>query len=119
LLREVICFIAAAVAVFRLSLLVVDDPGPFEALDRLRERLGIFWVYDFNAQREHIPGTGQWVSENALGETLSCFWCVSLLAGSLIALATRCEIDAPWLLVGLAHSGISILLRKRFKVERY
>jgi len=117
-MREILYCIAAALATFRLSLLVVDDPGPFDLLDCLRERLKIEWVYDYNSKGEPILGSGEWVAENALGETLSCFWCVSLWVGLIVAWCSRLAVSTPWLWSGLAYSGFAILLRKRFKVQR-
>ena len=117
-MNESLYFIIATLATFRLSLFIVDDPGPLDLLDWLRERLGIEWVYDYNSQGDPILGSGEWVAENALGETLSCFWCVSLWVGLVVAWCSRLAVTVPWFWSGLAYSGLAILLRKRFKVQR-
>ena len=107
-------FLVGSLATFRLSLLLVDDPGPWYVLDRLKERFGLHWVTDLSPNG---LGDSGWAADNAPVEVLSCFWCVSLAVGFLVAWLMRHRLPF-WPLTGLAFSSFAIWFRVRYRIKR-
>lgn len=82
-------FALAALATWRVTHLIAEEDGPFDAVVRLRERAG--------------PG--------ALGELMDCFYCLSVWVAAPASLAvTRRGRDVP--LLALALSGAACLLER-------
>ena len=73
-LVELIVF---GLATWRISSLLVDEPGPFRMFIRLRELVGI--THDADDNVEMIPG-------GLLPGILSCVWCCSMWVGILITI---------------------------------
>lgn len=72
-------------ATFRLSLLLVQEDGPYSIFAKLRQR---------------AKGT-------EVGKALQCVWCTSVWAGLVLVLANR---YAPWLTRALAGSAGAIVI---------
>lgn len=70
-------FLILSLAVYRLSMFMVYDDGPFDVFQRLRESIGILY-YD---NGEPIEG-----EYKGWAKLLSCLWCVSVWLGFLLAI---------------------------------
>lgn len=82
-------FVILALAMFRITRLIIADDGPWDVLARVRKRLGI-----------GEPGeVGFWDG------LLSCPWCVSIWLAPLAIWAVADWGSARWLLVPLAASA--------------
>jgi len=82
-------FLLASLATWRVTHLLAEEDGPWDAVVRVRSRLG----------------------EGQLGELMDCFYCLSLWTAAPATLAvTRSRRDAP--LVWLALSGTACLLER-------
>ena len=69
-------FTILALAVWRLSSLLVDENGPGGIFERFRHDVGV--------RQDEL--TGIWYGENHIAELLTCVWCTSIWI-SLIAAA--------------------------------
>ncbi len=61
-------FIAAALASWRVAVMLVFETGPFEVFARLRIKVGITHYDD---------GTVESAPDSGMGKLLSCVWCLS------------------------------------------
>lgn len=98
--------IVAALAVWRASVLLVDEEGPFRIPARLRARLGIVRYPD---KTMTVPGT-------FLAGVFSCIWCLSLWLGALATILLWPNDWRAWVMLPWALSGVSVLIevnRKR------
>lgn len=87
--------IVYALAVWRLTYMLVKEDGPEAIFAIFRAKAGV--RYDPN---------GQAYGENFLSEVLSCFWCCSVWAAAILLVAPR------WVNTVLAGSALAIGLRK-------
>ena len=78
-------------ACYRLSILLIDDDGPFDLLSRFRDRIGV--EYDEYGNR---------TATHEIAKLFNCVYCLSLWLGLALA---RLDI-----LEGLAISGATIVL---------
>lgn len=86
---EPLTFALSALAVYRLSRMISDEEGPFEAFTKLRG----------------LAPTTNWI-----GRGLECIMCVSVW----VALPAALYIDPTWTLplTWLALSGVTVVIRK-------
>lgn len=77
ILVNMINFIKLSLAVFRISLLLVTERGPFAIFERVREK---FEVFEFEMPNGEIAKN----SENELGKLFSCVWCMSIWVGVIV-----------------------------------
>ena len=82
-------FALAALAVWRLTHLLAQEDGPFDAIVLLRRALG----------------------QNALGHLMDCFYCLSLWIAAPAAFVV-CRTGPETVLVWLALSGTACLLNR-------
>ena len=71
-------FVVLSLAVFRLSMLLIYDNGPFDVFQRLRIRVGILYYDNGDMDEKEYKG---WAG------LLSCVWCASIWLGLLLALS--------------------------------
>ena len=82
-------FVAAILAVWRVSHLLANEDGPAEIIVRLRRRLGT----------------------RLAGQLMDCFYCLSVWVGAAAALfVTRDPVQ--WIVTSLALSGAACLLER-------
>lgn len=94
-----------ALAVWRVSSLLVNECGPGHVFARLRLRAGIQPVTDGCAPH-HWP-------ETFMAELLSCVWCVSVYVGLAAAVAYYlAPVVTVWLCLPLALSAGAILAER-------
>lgn len=93
---DLLTFIVAALACYRLTQLVIYDEGPFSLFDRVRAVL-------------HVHERNDW-----LGRGLTCPACVSFWLGLALALVTaRGAVDV--LLVWLAYSAVALVIARKVR----
>lgn len=80
-------WVLVALATWRLTHLLAEEDGPFDAVLRLR----------------------QWVGDGFIGRAMDCFHCLSLWLAAPLALFVSRE-PLAWLLAWLAASGAAGLL---------
>ena len=80
-------WVLVALATWRLTHLLAEEDGPFDAVLRLR----------------------QWVGDGFIGRAMDCFHCLSLWLAAPLALFVSRE-PLAWLLAWLAASGTAGLL---------
>lgn len=92
-------FIAAALATWRLTRMIVSERGPYDLLGRFR-----FWAgvrYDMYSQPK---GTTE------LSKMIVCPYCLSIWIGALIAIVTGSRKVWAVLTNGLAYSAVAVLI---------
>jgi hypothetical protein len=95
-------FLILALATWRITSLLVDEPGPKDILSKIRNKLGV----KFNEQNERY-------AINIIGEYLNCVWCMSYVVGGIVVLF---YLFAPWsiyLFSAFAFSAVSMLCDKQ------
>jgi hypothetical protein len=96
--------VVLALAVWRLSSLIVYERGPFDVFQKVRERVGI---------QHDDAGMVTATPETLLGGIFGCLWCLSVYVGLIAAL---CAYFWPsvtfWLALPLALSGGAILVER-------
>jgi hypothetical protein len=93
---DLITFIIYALAVYRLTQLVIYDEGPYSIFDRIRMTL-------------RIHERNDWI-----GRGLTCPACVSFWIGLLLAaLSARGVVNV--ILVGLAYSAVAYVLARKVR----
>lgn len=90
----------ASLAVWRASVLLVEDAGPWHLLARLRARAGIVQFPDGTAT---IPGT-------FIAGVLSCVRCCSIWLAIGATFVLGPDGWRAWLMIPLALSGASVLI---------
>lgn len=93
-----------ALATWRMTSLLVNEPGPFGIFKRLRELAGI--QHDENGEIYMIP-------DNLLSGILSCVWCCSVWVGGIFVLM---DVLIPWadyVFLWLAISALAILVSEK------
>lgn len=87
---DVAQFAIGCLATYRLTLLLVEDRGPFGVLERARQRVAAF--------------------HGELAQLLACTWCVSFWVG-LVAMLPVARTDVwAYLLAALGASGFTVLM---------
>jgi hypothetical protein len=84
-----VLFVLAVLATWRLTHFLVAEDGPFDAVVRIRARLG----------------------DSVFGRAMDCFYCSSLWIAAPLALATACT-PGQWSLTWLGLSGGACLLNR-------
>ncbi len=98
-------FLIAALAVWRLTSLLVNEDGPFGVLEKLRHFIGVRWD-----ERSELYGA------NIVARAFICPWCLSIWTGALGAI-----IIAPSLvwypIYVLALSAVAIIIEETVNGE--
>lgn len=95
----IIEFVIFGLATWRISSLLVDEPGPFRIFIRIREKVGI--THDLDDNVEMIP-------DGFLPGILSCVWCTSVYLGLFWTIMYLCVPFALYLALPFALSGMAI-----------
>lgn len=98
--QPLLSYILAALAVWRLAVLLVEDAGPWHVFERLRERAGIVTYEDGTAR---IPGT-------FVAGVLSCVRCASLWLAVPATVLVQPDSWQAWALTPLALSGAAVVI---------
>lgn len=102
-----VSLVVLALAVWRLSSLVVHERGPFDVFQRARARVG--FQHDADGHVTAAP-------ETLIGGILGCLWCASIYVG---AIATLCAFLWPdvafWLALPFALSAAAIGFERMVK----
>lgn len=86
-------------ATWRISSLLVNEAGPFDALVKMRHGLGV--RYD-----EYSEAHG----ENVVAEALTCVWCTSIWVALIVTIPYMLfPVVVPWLCLPLAVSAGAII----------
>ena len=88
---EILTFVVASFAVWRISKVITDEEGPFSFMVRIRDQFS----------------QGTW-----FGRGIRCLWCVSFWLGLVLGLYLKGLTDGG-LLYGLAISSAAIFLDER------
>lgn len=75
LVNDVLLIVIAALASYRLSMLIALEDGPFDVLFTIRQKLG--------AYRRHQDGS---VNPTHIGKLLSCPYCIGIWVALVLAL---------------------------------
>lgn len=87
--------ILVGLGAFRLSYMLSVEDGPQDIFKRLRSRLG-------------VPDEG-WVSDDLVPQLLTCVYCLSVYVVAFLGLLW---LVAPWAVMLIAASSITILVHK-------
>jgi len=93
--------IVLALATWRVSSLLVNEPGPFRIFIRLREWTGI--THDEDDEVEMIP-------DGFFSDLLSCVWCTSVWVGIFWTLMYLLDQRLVYLALPFALSAAAIIL---------
>ena len=99
-------FVIYALAVYRLTHLLVFEDGPFDVFDWLRAKAGVYVaIVTTNPPQE------QFTADTFLGRLLLCPLCLSVWVAGVAVIAmwlnlVVCDMIASW----LALAGVSVLL---------
>jgi hypothetical protein len=102
-------FILLALSTWRMSSMVRDESGPYDMFGKLRESIGLIEIYD-NGERELIS------NGTLLADIVSCFWCLSVWIGGIIAFLAVILGLISWqefLYYALASSATAILIEEK------
>lgn len=72
-------FFIIALAVARISILLVKEDGPFDVFLKIRERAGVIVMLNT------ADGSTITYGDNVFSQILSCVWCASIYVGFLFA----------------------------------
>ena len=97
-MREMVELAERLLATWRVSLLLVEEAGPYNVFGRLRKRAGV---------RADQPSDAAPREPGELGKMLSCVWCASVWVGLSLTIVQRV---CPWLVRCLAASAGAIAL---------
>ena len=97
-------FIVLALATWRISSLLVDEPGPFNMFIRLRELTGI--THDADGIPLVIP-------DGLFSDLFSCVWCMSIWIGLFLTILFLCVPNFLYLATPFALSAVAIKLHPR------
>ncbi len=102
-------FLVVAMAVARLSVMLVDEDGPYAILEKWRRFLGI--RYNQMSERYVEPASGL---RHELASLFLCSWCLSIWLGTL---ATLFLLLSPtivfWLSLPLALSFVAVVFKEK------
>ena len=93
-------FLIVALAVWRISSLLVNEEGPFGIFERFRYLIGV--RYDEQSER---------YGKNVFASLFVCVWCLSFWIGLFAALYQATTI-ADWAIRGLALSTVAIIIEE-------
>jgi hypothetical protein len=93
-------FLIVALAVWRVTSLLVNEDGPFDIFEKVRFFVGVRWD-------EHSEKYGK----NVLGEAFTCVWCLSVWTSAIGAVFIAPSL-AWYPCYVLALSSISILIEE-------
>lgn len=95
-----------ALATWRLSSLLADEPGPWDIFETIRDKLGIVYL-DGSL-------TGEREGKNELARTVLCTWCNSLYMSGLgwVALYALLGPVAIWIALPFALSAAAIYVER-------
>jgi hypothetical protein len=92
--------ILLALAVWRLTSLLVDEDGPLDIFVKFRHLIGV--RYDEYSNK---------YGKNVIANALLCHWCMSVWIGLLLAPLSKYSVNIPMLIVvALALSALSIII---------
>ena len=100
----IIDFIVLALATWRISSMLVDEPGPFRIFIRIRELTGI--THDMDDNVAIIP-------DGLFPELLSCVWCTSVWVAFGWTLAYLLWSQTFYVALPFALSAVAIKLHPR------
>ena len=89
-------YLILALATWRISSLLANEAGPYDAFERLRKRAGTYYDDYSNAQ-----------GKNELAKMLICTWCNSVWVGTL------------WLILYLAFNDYAVYLACPFAASTF
>lgn len=102
-------FLVVALAVARISLLLVDERGPYAVLERLRYLVGIRYDHTSERYSKHRSGF-----KHEVAELFLCVWCMSMWLGIAAATFTYLWPDvAFWLALPFAFSFFAVVFKER------
>ncbi len=93
-------FLIVALAVWRISSLLVNEEGPFGIFEKLRYLVGV--RYDEHSER---------IGTNVIAEVLTCVWCISIYLGALGAILLTNSV-LEWTLNALALSTVAVIIEE-------
>jgi hypothetical protein len=96
-------FLILALATWRVSSLLTQEPGPFHIFEKMRKQLGI--VHDDSGRPIMIPG-------KFLPELFSCVWCLSIYVGFWWFLMWSLWPPFLWVAIVFALSGAAVIFDK-------
>lgn len=95
-------FLVLALAVWRISSLLVNESGPYTILDLFRHQVGVRYT-----------DKGESYTTNELAELFSCIWCLSIWIGGLVTILYYFfPIWTYWLCLPFALSAIACVVSK-------
>lgn len=96
-------YLILALAVWRISSLLISEPGPWHIFERLRHAVGV---------RYH-PETYERIASNTLSEMFTCIWCMSVWIGILLTVAYYLLPQVTtWLMLPLALSTAALAVNR-------
>ena len=90
--KELVALAERLLATWRMSVLLVEEDGPYNVFRRLRK-----WARSLS-----VPG-----KESELSQALSCVWCTSVWVGAALTLVQRIW---PWPVRALAASAGAVII---------
>lgn len=97
-------FILIGMATWRLSSMLVNEAGPFDMFQTLRDKLGVYPV--------KVGDTVQCQSKHAIWGMFCCVWCMSVWVSALmLTLYTIAPIMVYW----LAISTLAVIVQEALK----
>jgi hypothetical protein len=99
---SIIHFVILALATWRISSLLVDEPGPKNLFMRLRSKCGVKYN-DLNLR----------YAESIIGEYLNCVWCASYIIGAILVVVYLLFPTSIYVFAVFAFSAVSMLADKQ------
>ncbi len=93
-------FLIVALAVWRISSLLVNEEGPFGIFEKLRYLVGV--RYDKHSEQ---------VGTNVIAKIFLCVWCISIYLGALGAITLASSV-LEWALNALALSTVAVIIEE-------
>lgn len=91
--------IVGALATWRLSLMLVEEAGPFDIFERVRRKAEVYYLGE-----DGRPTT-------FFGKLLSCLWCTSVWMGTGVTIVA---LSPVWyVLIPFAFSGFAVIVHLR------
>ena len=98
-------------AVFRLTLLFVEEQGPFNIFEKIREYFGLYIISTDQGVEKVVEEPNGY---NFFGNLLSCFWCTSLYISIIVLILDKFKIGKV-ILQWLSYSGIAIVIYNKME----
>lgn len=77
-MKDALILIMGILATWRLTYMLMKEEGPYDMLEKLRDKLGIRYDLKSNAY-----------SESSIGRLFLCYYCLSIWCGFLIAVLQK------------------------------